>query len=468
MLSKFFYNLAYICLFCAVLPLFPLAYGMLNQYSNLNIFLYPSILFTLLGILLMLLKMERKDFINPSEAVITVFTSWIVLIFATCLPFYFYSSENGFWKSFLEATSMLTTTGIKILPSVENYPPLVLWRSILQYVGGVGVVVFNGVFISVSIKYGAFNIIKTEFQDYTHWDIYSVIRNTLIAYLLTTAVCFLCILLSRELPITDSLMYTFSIISTGGSLPDNIYDVLLKSNVLKAYAVFFMSFMSLPIVMPAMLWKKSLNININPYHIVFYILFIYAFILFKNDIVYVSNLDYIFNIINIFTTTGMTPVDYSDFIISTQGNLGILIIFSLIGGTTGSTTGGVKINRVHAFLKALKYEVTRNDSGEKDSKNQPILTHISVYFLTVFIFAIVINLITAIDFGQSMYWAIQFITNTGMSLYGKDLYSDILTKAYISEEIVSIVIAVMFIIGRIEVLLFYRFLFYTLVKVEKN
>ena len=164
----------------------------------------------------------------------------------------------------------------------------------------------------------------------------------------------------------------------------------------------------------------------------------------------------------------MTPLDYSDFIVSTQGNLGILIIFSLIGGTTGSTTGGVKINRLYAFLKALKYETTRNDSGERDSKNQPILTHVSIYFLTVFIFAIVINLISEIDFGQSMYWAIQFISNTGMSLYGNDLYSDILTKSYMDQDIVSIFVSIMLIIGRIEVLLFYRFLFYTIIRFQKN
>tara|TARA_B100001121_G_scaffold310438_1_gene341472 strand:+ start:482 stop:1933 length:1452 start_codon:yes stop_codon:yes gene_type:complete len=388
-----------------------------------------------LGILGILCTYRQPRDLKPRFMFVLTVSSWLIVALLSALPFYLSNHGISMTDAFFESTSGITTTGATVFSGLDQMDPdLLLWRSILQWMGGIGII---GMFVAVLpfLRVGGMRLFSTESSEWTDKALprmKTLSRSLLFVYVVLTAFGVLIYWLSG-MTLFDAFNHSLTSISTGGfSTSDQSMGkfndlILLESTLLMIlgslpfflyvreihgqHGVLFRDqqvrlFLAILFVVPVLItlyrWWVS-PIPFNPLHN------------------YVATL---FNVTSVITTTGYASEDYS-----TWGPLAFVVFFFLmfVGGCSGSTAGGMKIFRFQLSLIILREQLmrllhpravlSRNFNGRAVSDE--IISSMIAY---TFIFLLSLLLITValaameLDFITAITGALSALTNVGPGL----------------------------------------------------
>ncbi len=290
---------------------------------------------------------------------------WTIASAFAALPFVFIN-HISFTDAYFETMSGLTTTGSTVLSGLDTMAPsILLWRSILQWLGGVGFIVM-AVAVLPMLNVGGMKLFQTESSDWSDKSsprAKTVAKNIVIVYLVLTLLCIIGYMLTG-MGLFDAINHAFTTLSTGGySTSDSSMNKF--SNGAHWVATLFMFLGGLPFLLfVATIRKRSPKVLLKDAQVQgFFILFIAASLVVAiwlnihnsypmMDALRVS----MFNIVSVVTTTGYGLDDFTAWGALPTTLFGFIM---MVGACSGSTAGGIKIFRFQICFALLKNQMMR-------------------------------------------------------------------------------------------------------------
>jgi trk system potassium uptake protein len=411
-------------------------YSMQVMYKeNSHSFISSSFVTIFIGILCVLANLEKDLKLNLRETFLFSTLSWVMVAIFGSLPFLLSNETFSISDAFFESMSGITTTGATIISDLDNSPKsILLWRAIMQWLGGIGIVVM-AITILPLLKVGGMQLFKMEGPDTTEKilprtiEVATIIIST---YIILTLFCgfFYWIF---GMTIFDSICHAMTTIATGGFSTHNDSIGFFKNSNIEIVASIFIILGSIPFISYLKFSQGNKKIFFQDVQIrgLIYLLGISIVIMFFYLLLinYESSLfDKIrissFNVISILSGTGYVTDDFG---LWGKFSLIFFLFLMFIGGCAGSTACGIKIFRLQMLLIFLK-----NQMKKLISPNSVVITKynnlkisddfirsvIIFIFSFLFIFLIIAMLlsISGLDFVTSISGAASSISNVGPGL----------------------------------------------------
>ncbi|PPR34923.1 MAG: Trk system potassium uptake protein TrkI [Alphaproteobacteria bacterium MarineAlpha6_Bin4] len=434
-----------------------------NQWQS---FTFASLICLFFGIILILGNKSENFTINIKQAFLLTTFSWVFIAFFGALPFIFSDLELSFTDAFFESMSGITTTGSTILSGLDNLPHgILIWRSLLQWIGGIGIIVIAISFLPI-LKVGGMQLFHTESSESSEKVLPRAgqIANIIgIIYLFLTVLCAL-LLFFFGMPLFDSIAHSMTTLATGGFSTSDMSIAKYDNLNIEIVISIFMILGSLPFVLYLQSLRGDVTVIFKDSQVRFFIFLIVTSVLIVTFWKYQSTASFysnfrssFFNTISIFTGTGYTTQNFNNwgsFII-------VLFLFlMLVGGCAGSTTCGIKIFRLQILYQSAKIQIFKllNPHGVSVAKynkipvSDAITSSVMGYFFMFIISYIIITLILSFlgnDFLTSLSGAATSLANVGPGL--GNVIGPSKTFAELSELSKWVLIAGM-LIGRLELL----------------
>ncbi|HKK65896.1 MAG TPA: potassium transporter TrkG [Clostridia bacterium] len=331
-----------------------------GEYHLIRVFAIPAGVNTVIALLLFLgLRSYGGLAISIRGGFLFVSLAWITAAASGAMPFYLSGEIASYTDAFFETMSGFTTTGASILTNIEGLSySLLFWRSLTHWLGGMGIVVLT-VALFPLLGIGGFQLLKAEAPGPSVDKITPRITETAkilwIIYLSLTVAETLLLLLGG-MDLFDSLTHTFGTLATGGFSPKNSSVGFYSSGYIHVVITIFMYLAGVNFIMYFRLVRgDTRSIIKNTEFRVYTGIFIVASLLIALDLygtVYNSfseSLRYAgFQAASILTTTGYATADFAAWPAMSRITLFILMF---IGGSAGSTGGGMKVIRVVTIIK---------------------------------------------------------------------------------------------------------------------
>ena len=336
--------------------------GIVDYYYNGTdwvVFFVISIvcLFTGLNISF-IFKRKDKD-VEILSAFLLTLISWIILTFIGALPFYLGTTSLSLPDSFFESMSGLTTTGATVIQNLDNTSKTILiWRAMLQWLGGIGIIVI-AIAIFPILKIGGMQLFQSEFSAKEE----KVLpRTTKIAtgiglvYIILTLSCSFLLFLSG-MDIFDSIAHGMTIIATGGFSTKDMSIGFFDSLFTEIITIFFMIISSLPFILLFQSMRGKLFDLISSSQVQFFLMLILTITIIVSfwlkkyyEVDFLQSLRIsAFAVVSISTGSGFSTYDFSVWGSFTT----LLFLFlMLIGGCSGSSSCGLKIFRIQILFKS--------------------------------------------------------------------------------------------------------------------
>ena len=421
-------NMGMLMIGIGVLCLVPIFVDLIYLEFNAISYLVPSLISILIGLICVKL-MSRYEVhkMRLKHAMIISSLSWLWAGIVCGLILYFIT-DISIVDSIFESISALTGSGITIYPDVEMLPHSILFfRGFQQWIGGLGVVVM---IISVLIKPG--NASSKLYQSEAREDrikpsTQATLKQTIKIYLIYT---FLGIVLYclAGMPIFDSVCNTFSIISTGGMSIKNANIGYYHSDLIYFITIILMILGATSFLVHYNIIKtrgKSIIRDFQFKALICLIAIAALLIYFTSSIVPMDNL---FVVVSAITTTGASIQSSTVMGGWPPFAIFIIMILMLIGGSTGSTVGAIKLMRVIAFFKGIYRNlreilspvgavVPLQKSGQKISEN---VVEQSGNYITIYLILILVTWSLLCLYGHdtfdSLFFTISMQGNVGLEI----------------------------------------------------
>lgn len=337
-----------------------------SEYDQAAFLISAGINITLGGLIVYLTRKVNKD-IGRKEGYIIVSSVWIVFSFFGSLPYVISGAIPNFTNAFFETMSGFTTTGSSILADIESLPHGILfWRSITQWLGGMGIIVLSLAILPV-FGIGGMQLYTAEVPGPTPDKISPRIRQTaktLWVIYLGFTVTEMLLLWVGGMSVFDAVCHSFTTMATGGFSTKQASIAHWSSPFIHYVIVVFMFFAGTNFTLSYLAIQGKFKRVFKDEELKYYGFFILVFtaIVFTGLLI-TSQLgveksfrDALFQVVSIITTTGYATADYL-----TWAPILTIIIFVLFffGGSAGSTGGGMKIMRIVLLLKNSYYELRR-------------------------------------------------------------------------------------------------------------
>ncbi|GHV96021.1 Trk system potassium transporter TrkH [Spirochaetia bacterium] len=369
-----------------------------------------------------------------SRGYLLVFLAWVAVCLLGALPFYFSGYIPNFTDAVFESVSGFTTTGITVLHDIESLPrPLLFWRAMTQWLGGMGIVVLTVSLLPLTGA-GGFQLIKAEAPGPDTEKI--VPRITLTArilwllYIALTAIQAL-LLFCFGMDWFDAIVHAFSTMATGGFSSRNDSLAYYNSPALEWICAVFMLLAGFNF---SLIWQtlrlkpRELlrNSEARAYGgiILTAVIIITIAILPQAVSVEAALRQAVFNTASILTTTGLFNENYNMWPALAQG---VLFFLLFIGGCSGSTAGGVKVVRYVILARQTKNEMKRiiyprgvfniqldGKSGKKDVV-YGVAGFVFLYLIIAFFAAFLVSS-AGVDIFTSVNTALICLGNVGLGL----------------------------------------------------
>jgi trk system potassium uptake protein len=407
----------------------------LHHEHSASSFLYSSIITIVTGTIVFTPLRKEERVSGNKEGYIIVTGAWLIFSLFGTLPYLLSGSIKNFGDAFFESMSGFTTTGASIITNVESLPRGILfWRSLTQWIGGLGII-----FISLSIfpvvRSINIQIAATEFSgqqtEKIHPRIKEAARRLLLIYIgITLAEVIL--LSAGGMPPLDAFCHSFSTVSTGGFSTRNNGIAAFASPYIMAVITFFMFLAGTSMTLVYFALKGKFRKTTGNNEFIFYLSICAAFIILSTIVLFLKGdstlgkaiSDSAFQVVSIITTTGFYTQNFNNW-----GSAMVIIIFILMftGGTTGSTSGGIKMVRLLLVTKNSRQELKRMvhpNAFLPVRLNRHIIPQSTVYnilvFLTLYFFITCLStfIISAMgyDMISSFSTAASMLANIGPSL----------------------------------------------------
>ena len=308
----------------------------------------------------------RKKGIGKREGYLIVTLSWIVVSLFGSLPYLFSNSIPGFTDAFFETISGFTTTGASILNDIEVLPKNILyWRAMTQWMGGMGIIVLT-VAVLPFLGIGGMQLLVAEMPGITpdklHPRITATAKRLWAIYLIFT-VAQIGLLWVVEMDFFDSVCHAFATMATGGFSTKNdsiagfapftqyiivFFMLLAGTNFTLHYLVLHRKFDKL--------WDNQEFRTYISVIVVITVIIIFGLIYYHDTMVEVAVRDALFSVVSIISTTGFVN---SDYLLWPSFLWMFLFMLMFVGGSAGSTGGGMKVVRHLLLIRNSWIELKR-------------------------------------------------------------------------------------------------------------
>ena len=402
-------------------------------YSEIDSSFFGSSIVTIIfGTLFFLSNLDHDKKLNLQQAFLLTALSWISIAIFGSLPFVFSSIELSITDSFFESMSGITTTGSTIISDLENAPKgLLLWRAILQWLGGIGIIVMAITLMPI-MNVGGMQLFKISSNDSSEKILPKSKEIALRLIYIYSGLTGLCAITYWIFGMGkfDSLTHSMTTIATGGFSNYNESIGYFNSLPIEISSMCFIILGSIPFIAYIKFISGNKKIFLNDIQIktflkiiIFTVIILSIYLLFSNQENF-SLRSIFFNTISILSGTGYVNAEFDRW-----GSFPITLFLALmfIGGCAGSTACGVKIFRIQILylfilnqLKKIIYPkgvfVIKYDQSAVDEKFiASIISFIYFYIVIFFILTALLSL-TGLDFITAISGAATSISNVGPGL----------------------------------------------------
>ena len=335
-------------------------------HPDWQVFLAAAFLTGFVGAALAISCWGSGENLQLRQAFVLTTTVWVTTPAFGALPFVFADLDLSYTDAFFEAMSGITTTGSTVISDLENAPPgILIWRALLQWMGGIGIIV-TAVVILPLLQVGGMQLFRIESSDASE----KVLPRTAqiagaisIIYLSLSMICAF-VYWAAGMPAFEAAAHSMSTIATGGFSTSDLSIGVYDSALIDYTAVVFMIIGSLPFLLyfqtlrgqPLALWQDS---QVRWFFSIL-VAAVGCMVLYQvgeNGLPIDKAIRYtVFNVTSILTGTGYTTDDYGQW-----GGFAVVMFFFVmfIGGCAGSTSCGIKIFRFQVLYAAARSQMSR-------------------------------------------------------------------------------------------------------------
>ena len=404
-----------------------------NEFDST--FISSGLITIIAGILFCLANLDQSKKINLQQAFLLTSLSWISIAVFGSLPFIFSNMNFSFSDAFFESMSGITTTGSTIITNLDDAPKSILiWRAILQWLGGIGIIVM-AITILPLLNVGGMQLFRMESSDTTEKILPKTREITLIISIIYLALTFACGISywTAGMNIFDSIAHSMTTIATGGFSTYSDSIGYFQNPKIEIISIIFIVLGSIPFIAYLKFVKGDKKIFLKDkqikgliYILTISILLMFLYLMMDNkEYSFSENLRIsTFNVVSILSGTGYVT---SDFSLWGKFPLIFFLFLMFIGGCAGSTTCGIKIFRFQILglfilnqIKKLIYPhgifpMKYNNESVSNPFIYSIITFIFLYFFIFFILAALLSL-NGLDFVTALSGSASAISNVGPGL----------------------------------------------------
>ncbi len=378
------------------------------------------------GLLLMIASSASFDGMRRLHAYLLTTSVWLTAALAGALPLYL--ADMPLVDAIFEAMSGITTTGSTVMTGLDQTERgILLWRALLQALGGVGFIV-TGIALLPILKVGGMQLFQTESSDREEKVLTSVNKiatATLLIYLGMIGLCCLAYL-AGGMNFFDAITHAMTTLSTGGYSNYDASFGHFDSSFLQWTAAFFMLLGSLPFVWYIRAGNRhvfrSEQVKAMMWSLAIVIVTLAAWLSWADGFALLKSLRLVtFNVISVVSTTGYATTDYT-----TWGPFAVcsFVVLTAVGGCTGSTAGGAKAMRWIIALRSTLLQLKRlqyprsvfilkyEGRPVSESVLSGVISFFTFYFSTVIILALLLGMF-GLDFTSSISGALTSVANVG-------------------------------------------------------
>ncbi len=412
---------------------FPMLVDAYSGYEDWKAFFVCIVITAFFGGALVLSNKGTKFDISTRDAFILTNMTWITLPAFGALPFWFSSLNMSVTDSFFEAMSGITTTGSTVITGLDYAPAgLLLWRAMLQWLGGIGIIIM-AMSVLPFLKVGGMQIFKTELSENEKAlpRTSQLASSITIIYVFLTAFCAFGYMIAG-LGTFDSVAHAMTTISTGGFSTFDASFSHFKNIGPCVVAILFMTLGGIPFVLYLKAIKSTPLIIFKDTQVKWYLciiafsaLSVAIYLTFSQGVPFAkSSFLSLFNVISIMTGTGYSLSD-----ISNVGGFAVTLFLFLmaVGGCAGSTSCAIKIFRIQVLYSTIKMQIKHllhpngvflpHYNGKPLPKDVPssVMGFFFVYALGFAVLTLALTFV-GLDFMTALSGAMTSISNVGPGL----------------------------------------------------
>ena len=350
----------------AVAMCLPAIFDLIVGNPNWQVFLLAAALTLFIGIMLVLMTRDNVRNISIRQAFVLTTVVWVVIPSFAALPLAFADLQLSYTDAFFEAMSGLTTTGSTVMLGLDSTPPgILLWRALLQWLGGIGIIAMAIVILPL-LQVGGMQLFRMESSDTSDKVMprtTQIVTYISVLYVALTALCAV-LYWAGGMSGFDAVTHAMTTIATGGFSTHDASVGYFNSPAIDATATMFMLIGGMPFVLylqalrgaPLRLIRDS-QVRWFLATVVIAVLSMWFYL--EGDLegqVFKNFLRVAFNVVSVITGTGYSTEDYSAW-----GPFAVSVLFFLmfVGGCAGSTTCGIKIFRFQVLYATAKNQMYR-------------------------------------------------------------------------------------------------------------
>ncbi len=431
-----FFTLGILLIILGVAMMVPVAFQLIYKEFD-STFIISSIITITFGILFFLSNIDHLKLINTQQAFLLTALSWLSIAIFGSIPFFFSGLNLSITDSFFESMSGITTTGATILNNIESSPKgILVWRSMLQWLGGIGVILMAITLMPI-MNIGGMQLLKISSYDTSEKVLPKSKEISLRLITVYVSLTFLCAFFYKIFGMNffDSFTHSMTTIATGGFSNYDQSIGYFDNPYIEIISIIFILLGSIPFILYIKFISDDKKIIFKDEQVKLFfkitlvsILILFVYLIIVNQNFFEIHLrSVIFNVVSILTGTGYVTKEFDQW-----GNFPLIffLILMFVGGCAGSTTCGIKIFRVHILYYFIRNQLLKiiypravinlkyNYNKVEDKLIASIISFIYLYILIFFVLASLLTL-TGLDFITSISGAASSLSNVGPGLGGE-------------------------------------------------
>ena len=354
-----FFTLGILQIILGISMMIPIIFQLIFQELDSS-FIGAGIITIVFGVLFSLSNLDHQKKLNLQQAFLLTALSWVSIAVFGSLPFIFSELELSVTDAFFESMSGITTTGSTIITNLDNSPKSILvWRAILQWLGGIGIIVMAITLMPI-MNVGGMQLFKITSNDASEKILpksKQISQRLIIIYSILTLLCATFYKIFG-MSYFDSLTHSMTTIATGGFSNYNESIGYFQSASIEITAIIFIILGSIPFISYIKFLSGNKKIFISDSQIksflkiiILSIIILSIYLIFKNESISIKIFRQVtFNVVSILTGTGYVTHEFDDW-----GSFPLIffLILMFIGGCAGSTACGIKIFRIQILGLSL-------------------------------------------------------------------------------------------------------------------
>jgi trk system potassium uptake protein len=418
----------------AAAMLLPALIGAILGNPDWKVFLFSAFITAFIGSGLFITNRGFKGELNIRQAFIFTTSTWVILPVFGALPLYYSDFGLNFADAYFEAVSGITTTGSTVIAGLDTATPeLLLWRAILQWLGGIGIIVF-AIAILPMLRIGGMQLFRSESSEKEKiLPRAAQIANAIAAVYLIMTLIYTIVYWLLGMSGFDAICHAMTTVSTAGFSTYDASFGQFKNPRLEYAASIFMLAAALPFLLYYQLlrgrgmdlWRNS-QVRWFLSIVAISVVIMTSYLQFKHTQMPLEEAFRLsmFNISSIVTTTGFASADYT-----LWGSFAVVFFFMLgvMGGCSGSSTGGIKVFRYQVLYETAKAQINQliqphgvflpkyNRRPISEAVSNSVMTFIILFAVTFTVTALLLSLM-GLDYVTSMSAAATTLANVGPGL----------------------------------------------------